>query len=468
MVLKYLVLVIFVSWFLLVLISCLEAATTMSKEAEVMEAEVMMFLSELEADELEVVCSKIPLTCPETAQGKKNALLKLLFKHLLSLDDKEDKGFATYQIIHTHVTELKKPDSDSKEKVELDVKKVKSDSSEKSKTWVEIQKLKDFKISGTIGGVVEKDKLSYTSLSYQIANGRKLGVPEERICAAVIKAISPSNNLRTYLESKPNLTLVSMIEILRSHFKEKDSASVFTELSNAVQQVTETALDFVLRLMCLRQKILDLSNEEGCPYDETLLGKRFFHTIFTGMRNANIRVELREKCKNDPKISDEELLKFVSEVVANESERNEKLSTKKSTVNAVEVNKKFENIDSSFSLSPQSLKEKKKDNPFVKIEELKLTQGKEIAAMRAELSELRTALQANPSSHLPQQTFPNANFMKTNQIVGVRSKYRPRGNTNFKRKKCSGCENNNIPRCFHCFFCGSAEHFMYGCPQKNV
>ena len=37
------------------------------------------------------------------------------------------------------------------------------------------KKLKNFKISGSIGGSGEKDKLSYMSLVYQIQNGRKTG-----------------------------------------------------------------------------------------------------------------------------------------------------------------------------------------------------------------------------------------------------------------------------------------------------
>ena len=38
-----------------------------------------------------------------------------------------------------------------------------------------LQKLKDFKISDGIGRSGEKDKFSYTSLAYQIQNGRKNG-----------------------------------------------------------------------------------------------------------------------------------------------------------------------------------------------------------------------------------------------------------------------------------------------------
>ena len=134
--------------------------------------------------------------------------------------------------------------------------------------------------------------------------------------------------MQTYLESTPDLTLKNILDILHSHFKEKDSASVFTEFHNAAQLSTETSLEFILRLMCMRQKVLTLSNEEGCPYDKKLLNKRFFHTMFTGFRNVNIRAELREKCKDNFSLSDEKLLKFASEVVANESERNEKLNSK--------------------------------------------------------------------------------------------------------------------------------------------
>jgi hypothetical protein len=59
---------------------------------------------------------------------------------------------------------------------------------------IDVLRLKDFKISGMIGGIGEKDQLSYSSLLYQMLNGKKLVYSDEIICAAVIRAISPSNN----------------------------------------------------------------------------------------------------------------------------------------------------------------------------------------------------------------------------------------------------------------------------------
>ena len=84
-----------------------------------------------------------------------------------------------------------------------------------------------------------------------------MGYSEEMICSSVIKAITPGSYLRTYLESKHSLTLSSLIEVMRSHFREKDSTSIFSELSNVV--ANESCLDFIIRTMCLREKVISLS-----------------------------------------------------------------------------------------------------------------------------------------------------------------------------------------------------------------
>ena len=134
-----------------------------------------------------------------------------------------------------------------------------------------MQRLKDFKITGNIGGPGERDKLSYTSLAYQIQNGQTAGFSEAEVCAGVIKAIAPENILRSYLESMSFLTVDSLIQIMRSHFREKDSSSTFAEMSNAVQSSTESSHNFVARLLSMRENILILAIEEGCPFDKDLL-----------------------------------------------------------------------------------------------------------------------------------------------------------------------------------------------------
>ena len=73
------------------------------EEADVVGSEVMMYLSELDAEGLEEVCSKMSVPCPGPVKGKKNALLKLLFKYLLEIDAEEDHGIATFQILHNNI-----------------------------------------------------------------------------------------------------------------------------------------------------------------------------------------------------------------------------------------------------------------------------------------------------------------------------------------------------------------------------
>ena len=68
-----------------------------------------------------------------------------------------------------------------------------------------LQRLKDFKINGSIEGPGKRDKFSYTSLAYH--NGRTAGFSEAEICARVIKAIAPGAFLRLYLESKSFLNV---------------------------------------------------------------------------------------------------------------------------------------------------------------------------------------------------------------------------------------------------------------------
>ena len=110
------------------------------------------------------------------------------------------------------------------------------------------------------------------------------GGAEPEIVAAVIQAITPGEDLRTYLEMTPNLTLVGLIQILRAHFKEKDATSVFNELSNGEQLTTKKENDFCLRMMGLRQEVLMLSAEEGGQYTQQLVQSQFQKSLSNGFR----------------------------------------------------------------------------------------------------------------------------------------------------------------------------------------
>ena len=304
-------------------------------EVEIMESQVMQFLSDCSAGNLELCCKEIDLQVPAPKVGKKNELLKLIFGHLLSEGAKEDGAFATYKILHDFLTGLdaKAKSDESKAVASVGIPPVGSD---ETKTFVKVEdsvgllegginstvtestgdspgtvgsdkknkksdgsvvevhhKLQQLKISGVIGGDKEENKLSFTDLKFQIKNAQKIGYSEQTICGAVIKAIAPNHNLRTYFESVPELELEGMIEFLRPFFKQKDSASYFAELCSAVQTSKQSCMDFVVGLMGLRLRIIDLSAREGTPFPPKALYQQFTKTMLSGIKNTNIRAEIR-------------------------------------------------------------------------------------------------------------------------------------------------------------------------------
>lgn len=66
---------------------------------------------------------------------------------------------------------------------------------------------RELKITGQIGEPDQKDKLTYSSLERQIQKALKKGYDEGEVVEAVIQAIAPGTKLKSYLESRIDLTL---------------------------------------------------------------------------------------------------------------------------------------------------------------------------------------------------------------------------------------------------------------------
>ena len=166
---------------------------------------------------------------------------------------------------------------------------------------------KEFKISGQIGDSRQKDRLSFTSLAHQIKAGLKRGYKEEEIVEAVIRAINPGLRLRSYLEGKPDLDLARLRIILRSHYQERGATEMYQLLISAVQEAGETPQDFLVRPLDLKQKVLFASQEAGSDlkYDPKLVQYMFLHSLLTGLRNDNIKMEIKP-CLQNTQVEDEE------------------------------------------------------------------------------------------------------------------------------------------------------------------
>ena len=464
-------------------------------DADDVEKEVNFLLAGLNtAEELEEICGPLDLEVTAAIHGKTKPLYKFLLRHLNSetAEASDDGGLSSFLKVYDC---LSGTGVDKKGKKSSEVNVLNAGLEQKPKLFnpsfngttvkrtplFDLQKLKDFKIHGVIGGEKKDNSLTFSSLKYQMMNGITQGYTEEAICAAVLKAIAPGNLLRTYLENASSLTVNSLLDILRSHYHEKDSSSAFTDLCNAVQESDESAQGFVVRVLVLRQNVLNLAVEEGIPYDTNLVQKRLLHTIETGLRNNNIRSELRDLtifAKTKP-LSDETLLKAVSEAMANESERSGKLKYRdtgysinrlnkgeKSDVLSVEENAQFEKLGNSES------KKKKENGLQSQFRELKMKQEQELAALKSDLCEIKTALQENLRTQNNSTQNNGGGPGQNNQNNG--GKYSGDGSRirNYRNRrggnKCQQCvASGSFARCTHCFLCYSEGHRMAECTKNG-
>ena len=449
--------------------------------ADEIEEEALRLLTLADVDMLITLTEEFRIEVPDNKRGKKQHLLQLLFMYLGSDDvvGRDDGGGSVFGKLVTDLEvyglPIEPPQDENGVRPEADndplpvvvsnpplvtthitppdVKPViKHSSVSRSSslpvvvssagtpvmsTKTSFEKLREFKINGTIGSTSKNDNISFTSLLYQMEKGRKSGRSDEEIQLAVIRAMKPGMSLRVYLESKGDFDHEAFLKILRSHFNERDATTVFQEMCNCTQKASESALDFCLRVMGLREKVSALAREEAGSLDMVTISKRFFHTVFTGLKSSTLRLELK-KILSEASVTDEQLLEEISLVTTIEQEHLKKFSTG-SNVNAVAG--KVQNEDQMSSASSQS----------AVLSEIKKLSAKvnEINSFRTDLDELRAKLDGalKVKSDLNPSTEP---------FKSRRRSY-----------KCSDCEKNKVNRCVHCFFCKSPDHKIDACPTKN-
>lgn len=293
---------------------------------------------------------------------------------------------------------------------------------------------REFKIVGSIGG--EKDKLSYVGLMRQIESGTAKGYKEAEIIEAVIRCINSSTKLKSYLEIMKDITLQKLCQILRVHYQEKSASELYKELTTLAQGPKESAQDFLLRALSLRERTLFASEAEepGRRYERSLIKGTFVHGFETGLREEVIRNKIRNSL-HDSTSTDEMIMAALNKIVMVEEETQAKLRASKAKENKVCA------INATGS-----------DNIPAKPAKVKDTQSSlmtTLTALQAQVTELNAKFEASRQGNAATSTTTNGN--------------RPRQN----RRKCKTCYANDIPQCNHCFKCGSADHFSRRCKSSG-
>ena len=375
-----------------------------------MDAEQGVFkkLGEINLDVLKQVYTELQLPDVTDENKKENEtyIRRMIVRHLSSdtVVEVEDEGLATFLQLRTFIQGLtkdllltkdepavSKPDDDTKkEDAEVETVEVKEQHVEspkdlkkelKVKTKGESKEVKtggrqsemfrnfpwkkDLKLKGTIGDPKDTGpgKVTYLSLIRQIEKWVKKEYNEEEICDAVIEGISSEQSLRSMLEGKWDLTVPKLRRFLRVHFEEKEATQVYKELTKLSQGRGQKVKEFVMDAIGLRDKILFASTEAGnrFNYPEELVRSTCWHTVVTGIRDDNVKNEVKAVLSRDPE--DEELLESLNTAVSDEKERQGKFKEQNVKANLVEQRKQEAETKKQELVEEQ--KSEKKINPVV-------------------------------------------------------------------------------------------------------
>ncbi|CAB4015637.1 Hypothetical predicted protein [Paramuricea clavata] len=157
------------------------------------------------------------------------------------------------------------------------------------------------------------------------------------------------------------MSLLRLKQILRAHFKEKSGTEMYQELTSLCQGPKESAQDFLIRAMNLRQQVIFASQADDSvvKYEKSLVQSLFLHVVETGMQQESIRAKLRPFLEK-PGVIDEELMERVNVAVSAETEQQNKMAgvNKGAQVNQVVTNQEPGNWASQNDSEDPAIKKK--------------------------------------------------------------------------------------------------------------
>ena len=159
-------------------------------------------------------------------------------------------------------------------------------------------------------------------------SGLKLGYPEPEIINVVIRGITPGNDARVYLEGRKDLTVKNLLSALKSYFCEKNVATVYNQMTRAVQGTEEkdTPIIFAIQMFALRDQVLELSKQPGAhEYGRTLVQAEMQKSIYAGLRDDGIHRDLKETLTRTSNVNDDDLLDEISQAMSSLEEHEQRI-----------------------------------------------------------------------------------------------------------------------------------------------
>ena len=478
----------------------------MDRDLDTLTDDVCTTLQLLDVKQLGQCCDSLDVVIPPAKMGKKAAMKTMLMRHLTS-DELQEDDKAT-EILETLSKEmesmvlekqaelgtdtetaeettsksntLEAKDSgidtscSSKHRENTEDVQVSEENKVKSRNMasddqmmtyqrprgVEFARLREFKVTGgTIGGT---ESIGYQSLCYQIQEAKALTYNSKEIVAGIIKAMKAGSSLRKYCEGHLDWTLTSLMVTLRNFYNVKTSTELLDEMSSSSQDNKETEMNFVLRMMGLRDNIITLTKAEDYPLSESLVRNKFCYALSVGFLKDTIRLELGPILRTG-RLDDAQLMKEVNDVVTREADNRKK--TKASGKSAMCHN---------LNMEPEE------ESPVLK--ELTMMMSRhmeEMSTLQQNFQALQTQVQTQvnsisgdaqlplnpPYSARPPFTprFASGNPPRVSFNPALGNRGPPVPSSEF-RLKCAACEVSGA-YCTHCNHCGKGTHKRRNCPD---
>ena len=145
---------------------------------------------------------------------------------------------------------------------------------------------------------------------HQVNSGLDRGFEESDIISAVIKAITPGNQTRIYLEGRRKLTLAKLMRTMKNHFGEGNVSTIYKQMTNATQGQKQTPNQFITSMFAMRDRVLELAGhqrETKRQYRRKLVQQEMQRGIYAGLKDSGIRQDLKIMLRQ-PDVDDDDLL----------------------------------------------------------------------------------------------------------------------------------------------------------------
>ena len=298
-------------------------------------------------------------------------------------------------------------------------------------------KLREFKINGTVGG---ENQTEFSSLMYQVREGRTLGYSGKEIQLGIVKVVK-DKTLKKFFEMNMEMPEEEFYEMIRDHYDVKDATTMLEEMVTNVQEPNENIHRFVMRMINDRDAILEVNKFEDCPIGEPLIQKQYVRSVLSGLRKATNRLEL-QPIFDRKDLNRLQILKLVKEVMKKDQENEKKMGKK---------------VESKALEAISQLEGRRKEDKVVETAILD-----QVSSLTTQVQGLMDAIKSLKEEI---NEIKRSCVCREERKGGGNQNNKNNYNNNFKFPKCKDCEEKK-KFCNHCSLCGSGDHKRKDC-EKN-